>query len=152
MRYLTLLIGILILLVIPLSCEKFEQPDRYFDYYSADIHQGNWVPNIFPKDIKNIHEQHDIDTNEVWLSYTPGKQPFNPVKLGMVALSSNEIEKTKFRTPFWASWWFEGPVQQQPANDGALNAVIYRGINKRGLTSYFTCDSEKNKCYWWQHN
>jgi hypothetical protein len=150
MKYLALLFGIFVFASIPFSCSKFEQPHRYFENYTASIHQDNWVPDIFPKDITKIHEQHDIDTNEVWLSYTPGQHPFNPTKLGMVALSESEIEKTKFRAPFWASWWFEGPVQQQPANDGALNAVIYRGVNKSGVISYFTCDVEKNKCYWWQ--
>jgi len=112
------------LIAVPVSCKKYEQPHRYFESYSEKIHKGNWVPNIFPKDITKIHEQHDIDTNEVWLSYTPGKQQFNPEQLGMVALSANVIETTNFRAPFWASWWIEEPVHQQLAND---NAVIYRG-------------------------
>ncbi len=152
MLYIAILIGILALLAFPVSWKKYEQPHRYFAFYTEKIHQGNWVPDIFPKDIQNIHEQHNIDTNEVWLSYTPGKQQFSPTQAGMVQLSENEIEKTKFRRPFWVSWWFEGPVQQQPANDNALNAAIYRGTVTNGNAAFFTFNFENNRCYWWQQH
>ena len=150
-RYLTTIIGTMMLTLIMVSCQHIEQPHRYFDSYSKQLHKGNWVPDIFPKDIKQINEQHDIDTNEVWLSYTPGKSRFDPLQYGIVVIPTQEIETINFRFPYQASWWFEEPIEQQLANDNALNAVTYRGINEAGGKTYFTCDFEKNKCYWWSN-
>lgn len=126
---LAIILGIALFAISLASCQRFEQPHRYFDSYSEELHDGNWVPNIFPKDISQINEQHDLDTNEVWLSYTPGKIDFDPLKMGMVSLETKEIEKLEFRAPYQAYWWFEGPIQKQPSNDNALNSVIFGSLS-----------------------
>ncbi len=108
------------------------------------------MPRIFPEDITNIHEQHDIDTNEVWLKLDKGSKPIPTNKL--VKLSSNEKSKVSISMPFLASWWFEGIVEQQPANDGALNADVFKGHCGNNMASYLAISKVSNEVYWWcQH-
>jgi hypothetical protein len=49
-------------------------------------------------------------------------------------------------------WWFEGLIQQQPENDGALNAHLFRG---RGdpipETTVVALDRLSGRAYIWTH-
>ncbi len=149
MKYFVLIIGVLAIFLLAVMCQKHEQPYRFFNVHSEELYRGNWVPKIFPDDISEIHEQHDIDTNEVWLSFNRGKKSINPFVLEMKSLSSNQIEKLEMSKPFMASWWFEGPIQKQPANDNALNAVFFKGVCGKEMTSYLALDNTSKKSYWW---
>lgn len=138
------------LLTIPFSCKYFEQPQRYYKSHSDELYSGGWVPKIFPNDISEIHEQHDIDTNEVWLSFNRGNKDIDPEKINMSRLTWGQIQSTKFRKPFFSRWWFEGPVQQQPANDNALNTDFFKGsCVMEGMTSYLALDRTSQRSYWW---
>lgn len=75
-------IGALILLsplILLTTCYYFENPtSRYETYHSAReagaMEEGRWIPDFLPQSSRNIVETHDIDTNELEISfeYTSG--------------------------------------------------------------------------------
>lgn len=142
-----LLTIIIVIVLIPLTCHYLEQPSRYLDAYSPGLHQGNWVPNIFPNDITQIHEQHDIDTNEVWLRFTTTKSKIGLSQFKMLA--TQDLQTINISKPTFATWWFEGIIEQQPANDSALYAVIYKGNCGKNMVSYLAISKKNNINYWW---
>lgn len=87
------------LVAVALACQYVEEPYRYYETYTRELHEGLWVPDIFPRDIKQIHEQHDIDTNQVWLRFTLGDQ-----KIDLSQFNTIERDMTKVRKPFLAEW------------------------------------------------
>jgi len=62
---------ILAIVVFLMICDvKYtEEPSRYYFKHSNELYYGDWVPKIFPENISNIYEQHNFDTNEVWLRF-----------------------------------------------------------------------------------
>jgi hypothetical protein len=152
MKYALIILGFILIagiVCIPPGCQYFEEPQRYYKSHSDELYAGGWVPKIFPNDISEIHEQHDIDTNEVWLLFNRGNKNIDPEKINMSRLTWDQTQSIQFRKPFLSSWWFEGPVQQQPANDNALNAEYFKGSCGDGMTSYLALDRTSQKSYWW---
>ncbi|MEK6712968.1 MAG: hypothetical protein AABY41_02085 [Nitrospirota bacterium] len=52
-----------------------ETMDATYPNYEAAIKAstvgaGKWIPEFLPPSSKNIHERHNIDTNEVWLFFS----------------------------------------------------------------------------------
>ncbi len=134
-------------LSMPYALQYIEEPSRYYQNHTDELYSGNWVPRIFPDDITNIHEQHDIDTNEVWLKFEKGSKSISTINF--VKLSSQEKLKLSISMPFFASWWFEGIIEQQPANDGALNAAIFKGKCSDKKSSYLAFSRSSSTVYWW---
>ena len=57
------------------GCERMETMDATYPNYEAAIKAstvgaGKWIPEFLPPSSKNIHERHNIDTNEVWLFFS----------------------------------------------------------------------------------
>lgn len=98
---------------------------KYEDAAKEGAVQRGWIPEIVPKNAREIHEQHDLDTNEVWVRFYIQKEEKSRVTAGLKKLTDDEILKIKLKYPSKANWWFEGLVQQSPSNDNALNAEIY---------------------------
>jgi len=127
-------LGSLLLVVLPSGCQWIEQPYRHFDVYGKELHDGLWVPDIFPHDITDIHEQHDIDTNEVWMRFSLNAQK---IDLSIfAALPTLETTKTK---AFNASWWFD----ELPSH-----YKFYKG-SSAGSNSVLAHSTESKVVYWW---
>ncbi len=129
-------VALIILVGTLVSCEYFEHPRNYYPNYTVDLHKGLWVPNIFPSDIENIYEQHDIDTNRVWLKFTLGEQAID--------LSSyKNIEKSgiNYSKPFLTTWWFSYLPNHYK---------YYRGQSTGSNEASTLAISNKSKeVYWW---
>ena len=93
--------------VFPVIYQHIEQPHRKYGTYDQEIFVGNWIPDIFPKDITNIHEQHDVDTNEVWVKFNYGRLPPTEVLNSYTQVLPNDLSSLKLRKPLFASWWFD---------------------------------------------
>ena len=91
---------------MPVIIQHIEQPHRKYHSYDPDIFVGNWIPDIFPQDVTDIHEQHDIDTNEVWVRLDAKEMPFIKAKSNTELVSENQIEKSALSVPMNAKWWF----------------------------------------------
>jgi hypothetical protein len=120
------------LVLLAIGCA--EQFDHHFETgaaaHSSDLARRGWVPEWLPAEASNVHIQHDLDTNEEWLRFELGEKQRSALVVGLQWLSSADIETVAIRSPRGAPWWFEGLIQQEPANDSALNANIFRGVDR----------------------
>jgi len=125
----------LIRLVVCLACVVLsacaEQRHHLYDNaaaaLSSDEARGQWIPAWLPHGATDVHLQYDVDTNERWVRFTLPRDQRTTFLLHLNAMSESEISALRIRSPRSASWWFQGIIDQQPANDGALNAKWFRG-------------------------
>ena len=125
----------------------------YYPKYEDAVKDGaierGWIPVIVPATATEIHEQHDLDTNNVWIRFSMQNLDRDRILSGLTRLSHEEILRIKSSKPYNVDWWFEGLIQQHPANDNALNAEIYAvkcGGRKKG---YIAFDRTSQKVYYW---
>jgi len=69
-----ILVGLVaIFLLFPATCKYFEQPKSYFSNYdeakNSGIMEAGWMPTFIPRTSTEIHEQHDIDSNLVYMTF-----------------------------------------------------------------------------------
>ena len=139
-------VGIVLLLIaayyLPVIMQHIEQPHRKYLSYDTNMFVGNWIPDLFPDDVQNIHEQHDIDTNEVWVRLDAREMPFTKAKNNAQLVYGSELDISALSKPMHAKWWF---------NSLDPNTVVYKGMCNTDMVSYFFISNE-NKSYWWcQH-
>ena len=82
-----------------------------------------WLPEWVPNTASDLHLQSDLDSNEWWLRFRLPGAARDSLKSRLTPADPTSVRPSK---PGGAAWWFEGLVQNEPANDGALNAQIYR--------------------------
>ena len=97
---------------------------------SSDLARGGWIPRWLPPAARNVYVQHDVDTNEEWILFELDEAQRPALVVGLESVPSGEIGTVRIRRPRGAPWWFEGLIEQQPANDGALHAKVFRGVNR----------------------
>ena len=66
---------ILFAVIAVAGCSRFEQPEIVYPSYAeaqqaGALGAGRWIPQLLPTSAVHIHEQHDIDTNERWLTFS----------------------------------------------------------------------------------
>jgi len=139
------IVGSLLLVPVLMLCLYIlsEQPHRQFDTYTKVLHGGNWVPDIFPHDIVSIREQHDIDTNEVWLRFSLTESSFSPAQHEYREISKKQLTNYRIRKPiilFWRpNWWFEELVEDD-------KLFVHDDYPE---TKSFVLISSNNTVYWW---
>ena len=139
-----------IALLLSACSERFTE---YYPKYEDAVKHGaikrGWIPEIVPTTATEIHEQHDLATNNVWIRFTIPSSDKNRLTTGLKKLSDAEIQKVKVQRPSKADWWFEGLIQQSPANDNALNAEIFIVKCHEGESGYIAFDRTSQKVYYW---
>jgi hypothetical protein len=92
---------------------------------AAGEQQRGWLPEWVPGTASDLHLQYDLDTNEWWLRFhLPVAAARDSLKSQLQATDAASVRVSK---PWPRSrWWFDALVQQQPANDAALNAQLFR--------------------------
>lgn len=146
-KIISLLVGVLFLLA---CSETFTE--HYATYEEAQIKgavKRGWIPAMVPTSATDIYEQHNIDTNNVWVRFTLPSQDWTRLTNGLRKLENNEVEKIKIRYPSRVNWWFEGVIQQSPANDAALYAEFYSMKCQNNKDGYFAIDRGSLKVYYW---
>lgn len=134
-----------------------ENGENIYSYYptfesaknEGSIGEGSsWIPMIILSSATEIHEQHNLDTNKVWIRFNLPSNEKNKIISGLRKLSHQKIERIELRHPWRAGdWWFEGLIQQQPYNDNALNAEIYWADDLRN--SFLAIDCCSLRVYYW---
>jgi hypothetical protein len=94
---------------------------------SSDEARRGWVPEWLPRQAADIRLQYDLDTNERWLRFTLPADERARLTPYLQRMSEKEIMGLRMRRPRSADWWFDGLIQQQPADDPALNAELFAG-------------------------
>jgi hypothetical protein len=108
-----------------------EQPHHVYkngqEALSGDEARDEWVPAWLPRNATDIHLQYDLDTNERWLRFILPTDERPEFLSHLLPMSASEVSSLRIRSPRSAGWWFDGIIDQEPANDGALNADWFRG-------------------------
>ena len=112
------------------ACNWSEQPYRFYSTYGEAVEAGEvergWLPEWVPQAAQKIHLQADLDTNQTWLRFelpAPAKAALEPQ---LTPLTPTEIQQLEWRKPARGrAWWPRNLIQQQQADDTALNAALY---------------------------
>lgn len=105
------------LMALTLSwCEYSENPKLYFATYeeakNSGIMDAGWMPTYIPRSSKEIHEQHNLDTNTVHMSFKYSQG------------DTQELEKNCYRKAtssqgtVWHCEYFGDKVTVDLRNDG----------------------------------
>jgi hypothetical protein len=89
-----------------------------------------WVPKWLPRQATDIHLQYDLDTNERWLRFKLSADERVRLKQHLRPMSEQEVMELSIRSPRSVDWWFYNLIEQQPADDGALNAELFFGAGE----------------------
>jgi hypothetical protein len=145
----TLACKILIALVALLSIlfiYDYEVTESYFNNYKEASRNGvipedGRIPRFLPETAIDIHERHNVDTNETWVrfSFQPKDVNFWATKCSSIAIESVSLPRSDRSAEI--SWW-------------NLNL----GDNKNTIFKYFKCDSSSFlaidelylEAYYWQ--
>ena len=82
------------MLVIVLSAcsERFTE---YYLTYDEALKKGaiqrGWIPEVIPKTATEIYEQHDLDTNQVWIRFSLPSIEKDKITTGLKKLTHDEI-------------------------------------------------------------
>lgn len=144
---LTISIGLLFILGLAFYFNSTERVESFFPEHVSELYQGDWVPKVFPEDIHHIHLTYFVDSHQTWLRFEKGKKDFDLSDLKR--LSQTQKQSLKIKRPSQVSWWFEGLIEQQPANDAALYAEVYEGQDGPYKT-YLAIPQSGKFYYWWR--
>jgi len=97
------------------------------DALSSDEARRGLVPEWLPRQAANIRLQYDSDTNERWLRFRLPADERARLTTHLQPMSEKEVMGLRIGSPRNVDWWFDGLIQQQPADDPALNAELFAG-------------------------
>jgi hypothetical protein len=151
MNYIIKYLFTLLMLATLSACSNVYNAE--YPTYAAAVQAGavksGWVPEMVPKTAIDLREQHDIDSNDVWLRFTLPSADKGQIFNNLKKLSDADIMKIKIRYPRKSDWWFEGLIQQSPANDNALNSDIYTFKCHNEKNGYIAFERNSLKVYYW---
>lgn len=100
---------------------------RHYSNHAAAVAAGEvqrgWLPEWIPSTASDLHLQNDLDSNEWWLRFQLPVATRDSLKTHLEAADAASVHVSR---PWRATWWFEGLIQKEPANDAALNAQLFR--------------------------
>ena len=143
----TLVISLFASLALLVSaCESMDSVETtYQDFESLTkagaIGEGKWIPRFLPSSATKIREKHNLDTNEIWLTFHFNVSDQFPAGSTCRPKTSNEITCPR-RSP--GHWWPAALVQNSDhPPDGAF--------------SFFHCEDgatlainrEKGEAFYW---
>lgn len=123
--------------------------ETYYPNYGAvmkagEVGEGKWIPEFLPQSATDIREVHNIDTNEIWLSFH-----FNSQELTAMVSSCKEVSESDFHYPRKriGSWWPQTLVRHLNGKIQSSAPYIYYLCNNDGLMAI---DAENNNAYYWE--
>ncbi len=147
----TILALIICLSIAGIDCRKLEEPYRFYATANEAVNAGErergWFPDFIPNCATEIHIQNNVDNQQYWIRFNLRKTSSDSLKQSLILANAETVKVTK---PFHASWWFEGLIEQQPANDNALHSEVFvqeKSSNNRIVTIAF--DKLSNTIFVW---
>lgn len=133
--------AIAVFFVLFMFINKLDILDSYYPDLRAAINddmvgEGKWIPGYLPSSITDIHEIHDIDTNEIWITFV-----INASSASQVTGVCNKVNESNVYRPrkIPDKWWrsvFSNPqkhksVDYYRCSDSCFIALSYN--NDRGF-------------------
>ena len=139
-----------VLLVVGCSERPVSEYPTFRAAERAGAVERGWIPASLPVSAHALWEQHDLDTNQVFLRFElpASERPSLLDALSLRALSDEEIRTLQTPQPWSHAVWFEALVQKAPANDGALDARVY-AASGAVPTTFVAVDRTSDAVYLW---
>ena len=136
-----------------LACDATEHRSASYRNYAAAVEDGavtrGWVPEWVPPEALHLKETHDLDTNQVCLRLSLAEEPRSRLVEGLRQLRPREVEALS-ACSLNPPWWFEGLIEQQPANDNALYSFVYEAPESQWLPrGYIALDRNGSSVFAW---
>jgi len=145
----------LILVAIPvlllLSCQ--EQISVHYGNRVAAVKDSaferGWLPSQIPSDAVNIYEQHDIDTNRVWIRFDVPTSTRAQLLRSLQQIQDDRIGQLRFPTPRRANWWDLGIVRARSNGVNEVKPPIYSADWHQPNSGFVFIDQSKGRIYYW---
>ncbi len=117
MRSFLIFLALAFLLIVAgfYGCDLLENPQSEYSVVTEEIYQRGWIPRLLPANARQIREQHNMDTNEVWVRYKTITPDFDPTGFGF-RLVEHGSWPSEIRRPRHANWWFSSLSQFAPGD------------------------------------
>ena len=111
----------------------------------SEVAKRGWIPvEYLPSEATSVKLQYDLDTNIVWLRFDLKKQYSDKYITNFSEMKSERIRTLKIKNPRFCSWWFDGLIEQQPSNDGAMYANMFKKFVERNKAERMYLFIDKN--------
>jgi len=136
----------LIVSLTVMACERLETvknvyPDMKTAKRSGAIQRG-WVPAFLPISAEDIIEEHNIDTNEVWLSFS---LPKNNIWINEKLCRTTELDKVSFPRRKSGAWWPIALIENTSRQRG--ENYVYLHCDNGG---YIAVTKDRQGGYYWR--
>lgn len=121
----------LLLLISGCSEQRRERFASGADALTSHAVRRGWIPAWLPPGATDVDLRYNLDTNDVWLSFRLDRTAAAALQRELMPLDDRRVRSLDLRMPRGNAGWPEGLIQQQPANDAALNARVFRGAGTR---------------------
>ncbi|MCP4149504.1 MAG: hypothetical protein GY757_17280 [bacterium] len=148
--------AILCLTVVSLFCLCcHETPKSYYptleDAKTVGAIKRGWIPPVLPVSAADIHEQHSIDTNTVWIKFNANHPDLKKLSTQLRVLTSQEIDSLFPLKHPSGNWW----VPTKKTRDSfSITAYDYKFNIADGSvetkTGYFFLDFENKVAYYYK--
>ena len=143
---------VLLLIAGGLACRDPDQVYRQYATHAEAVAAGEilrgWLPKWVPNSATDLHMQSDLDTSDWWLRLDLPSGAADSLRRTLVSVPAGSVSVRKPSRP--GDWWFTGLVEQQPENDAALFAHVYRGSGTPVAQSVVMAfDRRSSRVYIW---
>ena len=126
---------------VTVACDGLERPSAFFETYEAAREAGamtrGWIPEWLPSDAIDIHEIHDLDTNEVCFRFELSRDARSRLLSRLEPLPPAEAAAPP-RCRLRSSWWLPS---------GGEFAQIYQAPDRSW--GYLAAPEEGGRVYAW---
>ncbi len=134
-----------------LACSLEDVESRYETFAQAEADgavQRGWVPDFVPESSFQLRERHNLDTNEIWLSFK-----FVSSELGFLRSVCPATPEPQWprRPPGW--WPASLSEKQSPPNRffiGRCEFPITAGGSVGRRVGFIALDSEHSRAWYWE--
>jgi hypothetical protein len=131
--------------LVAAACEQMETfettyPDAASAIKAGAVGEGKWVPKFLPSSATNIRETHNMDTNELWLSFH--FQPTDYASFGQ-ACTPITASKTAYPRKSPGRWWPIGLLQGSGDVPGSYEFYQCAG------SGILAIDASKSAAFYW---
>lgn len=140
----------------PSGCDDSEYMTNYYRSYADAVSDGaiqrGWIPELVPASAFEISEQHDLDTNEIWIRFRTDPEDEAAMLAGMTRLEPEEIGALEVDYPGDREMWFDRLSAPESGNSGGIEADVYSGTcdgTSVFSKSYLVKDRNSSYFYYW---
>lgn len=136
------------------SCSALEHPVKHFPTHreaeaAGAVEPSGWIPLWVPQSAYDIHDQHAVDSSTRCIRLSLPAGGADALKQALVPLTPSDIQSLDAKCRFDPDWWFEGLIEQQPANDNALYAELFRGATESSGSVFVAIDRGAPHVFIW---